>query len=168
MNKNYKSNDFVPIGCEECNGCCSCCTQMGDSIIQDPFDFWLFSNNMQIAGGGKITFEMLVSEDGPWELSFHDGLLLPNIKMVEEGRCPFLKENGRCQIHNVRSGLCRLFPLGRQFIEDEMYYVLLGGNLGCEKLKPPAKAGTEVLIKDWLGYDNLEEYEKFQVLWHDS
>lgn len=163
--KIYKNNDEAPIDCNDCSGCSSCCHLMGDTIIQDPFDLWLFSSNMRLAGGMPISFEILISEDGPWELSVQDGLILPNIKMVEDGRCPFLNEAGRCSIHKIRSGLCRLFPLGRGFDEDgTISYYVLNSELGCEKLKGP---GNMVNITKWLGYDDIKTYEKITYMWHD-
>lgn len=163
--KIYKSTDCAPIGCNECADCSSCCHLMGDTIVQDPYDLWLFSSNMRLAGGAPVSFEILISEDGPWELSMQDGLILPNIKMVEDGRCPFLDEKGRCSIHKIRSGLCRLFPLGRGFEEDgTVSYYVLNKELGCEKLKGP---GEEAGIKEWLGYDHVDEYEKFVYTWHE-
>lgn len=162
----YRIDDLAPIGCDDCKGCHSCCVMMGDTIIQDPYDYWLFSRNMKIAGGGKITFEMLVSEDGPWELNKADNLLLPNIKMVEGGKCPFLDKSGRCSIHMIRSGLCRLFPLARVFNEDgSMGYFVLKGKMGCHKRDRNVKQ-RDVSIKGWLGYAFPDKYEMFQSRWH--
>lgn len=162
--KKYKKSDSAPIDFNECEGCDSCCHIMEDTIVQDPYDLWLFCSNMRIAGGMPVTFEILISEDGPWQLSVQNGLILPNIKMVEEGRCPFLNEKGRCSIHKIRSGLCRLFPLGRGFEEDgSITYYVLSSELGCEKLK---EKGNLVNITEWLGYDNIEAYEKFTYIWH--
>lgn len=162
--KKYQYSEPAPVGCNDCEGCDVCCRQMGDTIIQDPYDMWNFCSNMRLSGGAQVTFDLLVSDDGPWELSMQDGLLLPNIKMVDDGRCPFLNGNGRCGIHKIRSGLCRLFPLGRGFEEDgSIYYYVLGKELGCEKLKGP---GTPVKISDWLGHTDMEKYELFLVAWH--
>ncbi len=162
--KTYKHTDMAPGGCNDCAGCSSCCREMGDTVIQDPFDMWLFSSNMRLAGGIPVSFEILISEDGPWELSVQDGLILPNIKMVEDGRCPFLGENGRCSIHKIRSGLCRLFPLSRGYDENgKVVYYVLNSELGCEKMKG---SGTDVLIKDWLEYPDIEKYEEFSSVWH--
>lgn len=162
--KEYMHTDEAPVGCDECSNCSSCCHMMGDTIIQDPYDLWLFSSNMRLAGGIPVTFEILISEDGPWELSVQDGLILPNLKMVDDGRCAFLNENGRCSIHKIRSGFCRLFPLGRGFEENgSIKYYVLNSELGCEKLKGP---GSMVSIKEWLGYEDVEEYEKFSWEWH--
>lgn len=162
--KEYKNTDKAPVGCNDCSGCSSCCREMGDTVIQDPFDMWLFSSNMRVAGGIPISFEILISEDGPWELSVQDGLILPNIKMVEDGVCPFLGENGRCTIHPIRSGLCRLFPLSRGYDDEgRVIYYVLNSELGCEKLKGP---GEKVSIGEWLGYSNLEQYEEYISVWH--
>ena len=162
--KKYGIDDEAPIGCDDCCGCSSCCHEMGDTVIQDPYDLWLFTSNMRLAGGAKVTFEILVSDDGPWELSVHDGVIMPNIKMVEEGRCPFLNSNGRCTIHRFRSGLCRLFPLGRGFEEDgTISYYVLNSKIGCEKLKG---AGSNVAINEWLGIEDIDRYEAFQSRWH--
>lgn len=162
--KTYRHTDKAPVGCNDCEGCSSCCREMGDTVVQDPFDLWLFSSNMRLAGGIPVSFDILISEDGPWELSVQDGLILPNIKMVEDGRCPFLGENGRCTIHKIRSGLCRLFPLSRGYDEEgKVVYYVLNSKLGCEKLKGP---GSEILIKDWLEYPYIEKYEEFVSVWH--
>lgn len=162
--KKYTVDDLAPVGCDDCSGCSICCREMGDTIIQDPYDMWLFCSNMRLSGGMQVTFELLVSEDGPWELSMQDGILLPNLKMVDDGHCPFLSDKGRCTIHKLRSGLCRLFPLGRGFEADgSMYYYVLGGELGCEKMKGP---GSLVPVKEWLGYEQYEQYELFQIAWH--
>ena len=162
--KKYNCTDVAPVGCNDCEGCSICCREMGDTIIQDPFDMWMFCSNMRLSGGAGVTFELLVSEDGPWELSMQNGLLLPNIKMVDDGHCPFLNKKGRCGIHPIRSGLCRLFPLGRGFEEDgSIYYYVLNKELGCEKMKGP---GSPVKIADWLGYVDMDKYELFQVAWH--
>lgn len=163
--KKYGIDDAAPVGCDDCSGCSSCCHEMGDTVIQDPYDLWLFASNMRLAGGAKVTFEILISEDGPWELSVQDGVIMPNIKMVDDGRCPFLGSKGRCSIHRFRSGLCRLFPLGRGFEEDgTITYYVLNSKIGCEKLKG---AGSDVVIRDWLGIEDIERYEKFQSRWHD-
>lgn len=166
-NKKYSFSDLAPIGCEDCAGCSECCHEMGDSIIQDPYDLWNFCSHMKISGGAEVTFDLLISEDGPWELSEQDTLLLPNLKMVEPGVCSFLNEQGRCSIHQIRSGLCRLYPLGRIFeAVDNQYqlsYYVLDETLGCHK----QKNGTPVLISEWLGIPNMNQYEKFQIAWHD-
>ena len=44
---------------------------------------------------------------------------MPNLKMQKsDGRCAFLREDNLCNIHTIRPGICRMFPLGRYW-EDE-------------------------------------------------
>lgn len=165
----YNNTETVPIGCDDCSGCDICCHEMGDTIIQDPYDLWNFTSHMKLAGGAPITFEILISEDGPWELSEHDGLLLPNLKMVDDGRCSFLNNNGRCQIHQIRSGLCRLYPLARVFEDSEdgstsLSYIILNQELGCKKIKG---SGDDIKITKWLGINDIKRYEDFQIKWRN-
>ena len=163
-NRKYTHDESAPVGCDDCEGCSSCCRYMGDTIVQDPYDLWNFCTHMKVSGGAQVTFELLVSDDGPWELSYQDGVTLPNIKMVEDGRCPFLNTEGRCMIHGIRSGLCRLFPLGRGYEADgKISYYVLGGELGCEKLKGP---GSMCDIRRWLGIEDIDRYESFLSSWH--
>ncbi len=58
--KKYKHTDVAPVGCNDCADCSSCCHFMGDTIIQDPYDLWLFSSNMRLAGGMAVSFEILI------------------------------------------------------------------------------------------------------------
>ena len=106
--KLYDLNDMVKAGCRDCQGCCDCCCGMGQSIVLDPYDIWQLETNL------KETFAGLLKEK--LELHVEEGLILPNLKMqgVKE-RCGFLNEEGRCGIHAFRPGLCRLFPLGRNY-----------------------------------------------------
>lgn len=168
MNKEYKYINKAPIGCNDCEGCSECCHDMDNSIIQDPYDLWNFCSHMKVSGGEEVTFDLLISEDGPWELSEHGHMLLPNIKMVDDGVCPFLNEHGRCSIHKIRSGLCRLYPLGRQYTTTESYsekltYYILDESLGCKKI---TGGGTPVIISDWIGIPNPDKYEAFLLAWH--
>ena len=112
----YNHTDFAPIGCDACNGCSKCCTDMGESIVLDPYDMYMLTSNLKLAGGMPATYEILTSEYGPLTLASQNGLILPCIKLVVDeaapeaavGTCAFLDKNGRCSIHKIRTGLCRL------------------------------------------------------------
>lgn len=71
-----------------------------------------------------------------------------------------LDENGRCSIHADRPGLCRLFPLGRNYNEKGLRYFLLED--ACRK-----QNRTKIKIKKWLEVNALPQYEKFLIEWHD-
>ena len=104
--KLYTAGDLAKVGCQDCEGCCDCCCQMGDTIILDPLDVW------QLMQGRGKSFEQLLDESV--DLHVQDGVILPNLKMAgEKEQCVYLNEKGRCSIHPFRPGICRLFPLGR-------------------------------------------------------
>ena len=122
--KLYGNNDMVKISCHDCAGCSSCCQGMGDSIWLDPYDIYQLTKNL-----GKTMEELLAREV---ELHVEDGLILPNLKMMDESNphCAFLNEEGRCSIHAFRPGYCRLFPLGRNYEEGKLtYFVFTFRNL---------------------------------------
>ena len=158
--KLYKANDKVDLLSNDCAGCCQCCIDMGDSIVLDPYDVYLLTSGLD------KSFDQLINE-GRIEFTMNNGLPLPNLKMVpkffKEGLipgCSFLNERGRCEIHDFRPGICRLFPLGRDFREGELSYFLLKDACLVERR-------GKVEINKWLGHKNIKEYEDFLISWHD-
>ncbi len=151
--KLYGNNDMVKVGCHDCIGCSDCCQDMGQSIWLDPYDVWQLTTHCQ------KTFEELMTKEV--ELHVEDGLILPNIRMVGDGvpKCSFLSEEGRCTVHDVRPGFCRLFPLGRNYEDGKLTYFLLEG--AC-----PAPNKSKVKINKWLNVPRLKEYEQFLIQWH--
>lgn len=151
----YEKNDMVRVGCHDCHGCSSCCEDMGTSILLDPYDIYRLTDNM------GLSFEELM--EGPVELHVEEGLILPNIRMVARAgkspACGFLSENGRCRIHAFRPGLCRLFPLGRNYDGEHLNYFLLAH--AC-----PAPNKTKMKVSKWLMQEQSKEYEQFLVAWH--
>lgn len=153
----YASYKNVKIGCRDCKGCSACCQGMGNSVILDPLDFYRLESGLSYLPGdilGKFA-----------ELNIHDGLILPNLVMVNQGeiereQCKFLNQEGRCSIHNHRPGLCRLFPLGRNYEDGELTYFVLEGACQAEGER------TKVKIADWIGEADMERYEKFLIDWH--
>jgi len=100
--KIYGCNDMVRAACGDCAGCHACCEKMGTSIVLDPCDIWRLTNVT-----GK-NFEQLLADT--IELQVVDGVILPNLRMDgEKEQCVFLNEQGRCRIHAMRPGLCRVF-----------------------------------------------------------
>lgn len=148
----YTSSDMVKADCQDCKGCSACCHGMGESIILDPMDA-----HRLVKGLGK-RFEMLVEES--LELSMVDGVILPHLKMKEDtDACSFLDENGRCTIHSLRPGICRMFPLGRIYEENSFRYFLQIHE--CAK-----KDRTKIKVKKWLDTPDLKKYEQYIWDWH--
>ena len=149
----YSNNEMARLGCSECSGCSSCCREMGQSIILDPYDIY----QLQTATGQ--TFAQLIQD--MIELHVEDGLILPSVRMQDgTDACGFLNRDGRCSIHAHRPGLCRLFPLGRNYDDGGLRYFLLEDACRIQNR-------TKVKIKKWLGIDSLSKYEEFLIIWHD-
>lgn len=150
--KLYTSNDMVKAGCDDCKGCSACCQGMGESILLDPMDIYRLTTNLE------CIFDELL--ETCVELHVVDGIILPNMKMVGKAeRCAFLNEEGRCNIHAIRPGICRLFPLGRCYEDGDFRYFLQVHE--CKK-----EAKTKVKIKKWLDTPDLKQYEEFINQWH--
>lgn len=149
----YEANDMVKADCQDCKGCSDCCQGMGDTVILDPLDV-----HRLCAGLKKSPEELLGSV---LELGITDGNILPHLAMRgEQERCVFLNTEGRCSIHDIRPGFCRLFPLGRYYTEDGFKYILQIHE--CKK-----KNRSKIKVKKWLDTPNLKQYEKFVLDWHN-
>ena len=146
----YSADDKAILGTNGCKNCSYCCqSDMGNSIILTPYDVYNLTKN-----SGMSFDDMLVK--GYISVSMIDDIAQPHLKM-DEG-CRFLQD-GRCSIHAGRPGICRLFPLGRIYKDKGFDYILQTGQCVCEHRTP-------VLIKDWIGIENLESYDAFIIKWH--
>ena len=149
--KLYGENDMVRADCHGCSGCAECCRGMGSSIILDPYDVYRMTTRL-----GKTLSELL---EGYIELNVVDGVILPNLQMAgKKEECSFLDENGRCSIHSVRPGICRLFPLGRYYENGDFRYFLQTGECSAERGK--------IKVRKWIDTPGLQQNHRFVVKWH--
>ena len=146
----YGLRDMVKAGCE---GCSDCCRGMGSSIVLDPLDIF------RLTTGLDCSFDELLSEEKV-ELNVAEGLILPNLKMagVDE-RCGFLDGNGRCSVHALRPGMCRIFPLGR-FYENQSFRYFIQIH-ECRK-----EPKTKVKVQKWIDTPDVKRNEAFIIDWH--
>ncbi len=151
--RTYSENDMVKADTAGCEGCYKCCTGMGNSIVLDPYDVW------QIKIGLGKGFQELLNE-GLIELNMVDGLILPNLRMNEDERCSFLNDEGRCSIHKLRPGICRIFPLGRIYENGDFKYFL-------QKDQCIKDNRAKIKIKKWIDIANLSENRRFINEWHN-
>ncbi len=151
--KLYGPNDMVKADCGDCKGCSACCQGMGESIVLDPYDIYRLTNGL------NLSFEALLEDK--IELNVFDGMILPNLKMAEPNEaCAFLNEEGRCSIHSIRPGICRLFPLGRFYQDGGFQYFLQ-----IHECKNQNR--TKVKVKKWIDTPDLKQNEKYILAWHD-
>lgn len=150
--KLYNLNDMVKADCHDCEGCCDCCTGMGESVILDPLDVHRLSVNLKKTPEGLMEKEL--------ELDAADGNILPHLRMTgREERCIFLNEKGRCSIHDFRPGICRLFPLGRFYENGSFRYFLQVHE--CKK-----QNRSKIKVKKWIDTPDVKRYEQFVSDWH--
>ncbi|MDO4621605.1 MAG: YkgJ family cysteine cluster protein [Eubacteriales bacterium] len=155
--KFYKADDYVPVGCHDCEGCSQCCQITGDSIILDPMDMYRLT-----LGLGRSFEEMIEKEI---EIRMVDGMILPNLMEHDEEHpektdgCPFLNTEGRCSIHSIRPGFCRMFPMGRYYEKRSFRYIL-------QVKECPKTNRYPVKLRDWLDMPELEKYEAYVNTWH--
>jgi len=150
--KFYGLKDMVKAGCDDCKGCSECCRGMGNSIVLDPYDVY------RLTTGLECSFDTLLAEK--LDLNLVDGLILPNLKMAEPGEyCGFLNEEGRCSIHPLRPGMCRIFPLGRYYENHSFQYFLQVHE--CKK-----EPKTKVKVQKWIDTPNVKQNEAFIIDWH--
>ena len=150
--KLYELNDLVKAGCSDCKGCSTCCQGMGNSIILDPLDIDRLLLNL------NNTFEELLVDK--IELNIVDGIIIPNLKMIESSeKCSFLNNEGRCEIHAFRPGICRLFPLGRYY-ENHAYKYFLQVHECAKENK------TKIKVRKWIDTPDLKSNERFVIDWH--
>ncbi len=147
----YSENDMVRADCMGCRGCSFCCRGMGKSIILDPFDVCRLTTGLQ-----QSMQELLESA---LELNVVDGVVLPNLKMAgETEQCAFLNEEGRCSIHPLRPGICRIFPLGRYYENGSFRYFLQTGE--CTRSR------SKVKVSKWIDTPDYRRNREFVTKWH--
>lgn len=152
LRKLYTANDMVKADCGGCKGCHECCTGMGESIVLDPCDIYRLTNGLKIRAAELFQNAL--------ELNVVDGVILPNLKMQgEEEACIFLNQKGRCTIHEIRPGICRMFPLGRYYENGKFSYFLQHGE--C-----PMQPKTKIKVSKWLGISECKKYEAYITRWH--
>ena len=148
----YGLRDMVKADCGGCQGCSDCCESMGSTIILDPYDIF------RLTTGLGVTFEQLLEDK--LELNVVEGLILPNMKTNGESeRCGFLNQEGRCSIHALRPGFCRIFPLGRYYENGSFQYFLQIHE--CKK-----EPKTKVKVQKWIDTPDIKRNEKFIIDWH--
>lgn len=149
----YGPNDMVKADCGDCKGCSDCCRGMGESIVLDPYDIYRLTTGLQ------LSFEELLTDK--IELNVFDGMILPNLKMSEKtDACAFLTKEGRCSIHSIRPGICRLFPLGRFYENSGFQYFLQIHE--CRN-----QNRTKVKVKKWIDTPDLKQNSEYILKWHD-
>lgn len=148
----YSINDMVRADCQDCKGCSDCCKGMGESIVLDPYDVYRLKKGLNTDFNGLLSTCM--------ELNVFDGIILPNLRLSgKDEKCTFLNAQGRCDIHQFRPGICRLFPLGR-------YYENGGHKYFLQIYECTNKSRSKIKVSKWIDTPELKTHEKYIDEWH--
>ena len=148
----YDIEDVVKADTCGCDGCSDCCKDVGDLVVLTPFDIYEITNYL------NMDFDKLLGDK--IVLRENNKIVLPYLKMQEKNKnCSFLDEKGRCTIHLKRPNICRLFPLGRAYQDNDFKYFLQVDNCPKEELK-------DVKVADWINIENYNENKKFILEWY--
>lgn len=149
--KLYDIKDLVKADTCGCDGCSDCCKDVGELVVLTPFDIYEMVSYL------GTTFDELVGDKV--QLRQNNKIILPYLKMQDNKNCSFLNKDGRCMIHSKRPNICRLFPLGRVYKDDDFKYFLQVGNCPKEELK-------DVKVSEWVGIKNYDENKRFILEWY--
>ena len=150
--KLYDIEDMVKADTCGCNGCSDCCNDVGDLVVLTPFDIYEMTTYLNTDFDKLLGDKILLRENNK--------ITLPYLKMQDENKnCSFLDKNGRCTIHSKRPNICRLFPLGRAYQDNDFKYFLQVDNCPKEELK-------DVKVADWINIENYNENKKFILEWY--
>ena len=145
--KLYNIDHMVKADTCGCNGCSDCCIDVGDLVVLTPFDVYEIVNHL------GVEFDELIGDK--IELRTNNKISLPYLKMQDKTKkCSFLDKEGRCMIHSKRPNICRLFPLGRVYKNNDFKYFLQVGNCPKKDLK-------YVKVRDWIGIENYNKNKSY-------
>ena len=150
--KLYDIEDMVKADTCSCNGCSDCCKDVGDLVVLTPFDIYEMTTYLNTDFDKLLGDKILLRENNK--------ITLPYLKMQDENKnCSFLDKNGRCTIHLKRPNICRLFPLGRAYQDNDFKYFLQVDNCPKDELK-------DVKVSQWINIENYNENKKFILEWY--
>lgn len=148
----YDIEDTVKADAGGCSGCSACCHGVGDLVELTPFDVYEMVSHLNLSFDELLVDKLALRENNK--------ILLPHLKMQGDSEgCSFLNEEERCTIHGHRPNICRLFPLGRVYIEDNFKYFLQVDSCTKPNL-------SEVKVKEWIGIENYGKNKAFILDWY--
>lgn len=152
----------------KCRHCGKCCKNQ-DTVLFTARDIYNIAKKL-----GKTT-EHVIQECG--EVSIGYSSRIPLVHMVPIGpqrRCPLLRDDGRCSVHDCKPTACALFPVGRvasiegvldknmEVTKDcvKVRYVLNDFNCGSAK--------RHNTIRSWLARFQIPEEDDFFLVYGDN
>lgn len=146
----------------KCRRCGKCCKNQ-DTILFSPWDVFRIGKKV-----GKSPATVIKDYT---EVYVGPQSRIPVVHLLMQGKknaCPFLTEEGRCSIHDVKPTVCALYPLGRVITSqapgealdsgaENIVHYILSGQCGSAK-----KTHT---VREWLANFGIPEHDEFFYLW---
>ena len=150
--KLYDIEDLVKADTCGCNGCYTCCHKVDDLVELTPFDVYEITSHL------NTSFDELLGQK--MVLQTNHKIKTPFLKMEgPDEQCGFLNTEGRCSIHGHRPNICRLFPLGRIYENNDFKYFLQVGTCVMPNLK-------DIKVSDWINIKDYNENKTFILAWY--
>lgn len=148
----YAVSDLVKADTGGCLNCGACCHGVGDLVVLNPFDVNDITKHLN-----KSFDELLMHH---FELHESGKITLPHLKMQGEAdACSFLDANARCAVHGHRPDICRLFPLGRVYDQDDFQYFLQTDVCVKSDLE-------DITVESWIGVSDYAKNKAFILEWY--
>jgi len=123
-----------------------CCQHL--NIALTPYDV------LKMARGLKITTSEFLERYTSKHIGITTGLPVVVLKMLPDGRCPFVTEKG-CSIYKYRPSPCRLYPVVRVRVRDEVQYYLLKEDFCAGHME-----NREWSVTEWIRDQEAEKYNE--------
>lgn len=163
--------DKFKIGADEsftfhCTQCGKCCIDR-DDILLTPYDVFRISKELGIPP------EDTVSKYGETYVGQSSHIPLVRLKPLgAEKRCPLLKEDNKCTVHNAKPVICAMFPIGRclRIPTDNLHTEELSTNrIEFILSKPHCGDNSEAhTVREWLGKFGIPVDDEFFIKWHSA
>ena len=148
-----------------CTMCGKCCRNR-DDILLTPKDVFRMAKELNILIGEFIKQYC--------EVYIGSSSKIAVIRLQSVGidrRCPLLKGN-RCSVHDVKPGVCAMFPIGRcisledksvydaELTPDDIKYIFTNPNCGDKR-----KVHT---VREWFKDFNMSAEDEFFIKWQQT
>ena len=146
----------------KCRRCGKCCKNQ-DTILFSPWDIFRIGKKV-----GKSPATVIKDYT---EVYVGHQSRIPVVHLLMQGRknsCPFLTEEGRCSIHDVKPTVCALYPLGRVITSEIPGEALDGGAENIVRYILSGQCGSVKkthTVREWLASFGIPEHDEFFYLW---
>ena len=132
----------------KCKRAAYCCDRPMISIT--PFDIKVICNRLEI-----------LTQEFHQRYSFFtvDEFGIPRCFIQNKPHCPFKIDN-TCTIYTSRPLRCRLYPVGRVFEGEDIFYVV--SEVHC----PGFESDKKLSIGEWLEDQGVHEYDDVAIAWN--